>query len=147
MTVGEILRRKSSNVITITTGTSLGSAASLFLEHKIGGVPVVTEEGDLAGFLAEREFVTAVDQTNASIRRQDVDAFMQQPAPTCSAKDSLHDVMNRMTHQRLRHLVVMDEGKIAGVISVGDVVKFRLEELETETGVLRDYVAGQRAIR
>lgn len=147
MTVAKILRRKTSSVITITTGTSLGSAASLFLEHKIGGVPVVTEEGELVGFLAEREFVTAVDQTNASIRRQDVDAFMQQPAPTCSADDSLHDVMNRMTHQRLRHLVVLDDGKIAGVISVGDVVKFRLEELETEAGVLRDYVAAQRAIQ
>lgn len=146
MNVRELLRRKASSVITITPSTSLGEAAGLFLEHKIGGVPVVTEEGELIGFLAEREFVTAVDRTNASIRSRAVDAFMQQPAPTCSAEDSLRDAMTRMTHQRRRHLVVLDEGQITGVISVGDIVKFRLEELETETGVLRDYVAGQRAI-
>jgi CBS domain-containing protein len=147
MNVSEILRRKAASVITIGPGTSLGQAAGLFLEHRIGGVPVVTEEGELMGFLAEREFVSAVDQTNASIRSRPVEAFMQRPAPTCSAQDSLPDVMTRMTHQRLRHLVVMDQGEIKGVISVGDVVKFRLEELETETGVLRDYLAGQRAIR
>jgi CBS domain-containing protein len=147
MNVREILRRKSSSVITITPGTSLGTAAGLFLEHKIGGVPVVTEKGELMGFLAEREFINAVDRTNASIRRRAVDEFMQRPAPTCSADDTLHDVMTRMTHHRLRHLVVLDEGRITGVISVGDIVKFRLDELETETGVLRDYIAGQRAIR
>lgn len=147
MHVSEILRGKTSGAITIAPDTSLGEAARLFLEHKIGGAPVVDDEGELVGFLAEREFVIAVDRTNASIRRQAVDAFMQQPAPTCSAEDSLHDVMTRMTHQRLRHLVVLDEGEIKGVISVGDVVKFRLEELETETNVLRDYVAGRRAIQ
>jgi CBS domain-containing protein len=146
MNVREILRRKASSVITITPATSLGTAAGLFLEHRIGGVPVVSEEGELMGFLAEREFVTAVDRTNASIRRRAVDAFMQKPAPTCSAEDSLPEVMARMTKQRLRHLVVLDEGRMTGVISVGDIVKFRLEELETETGVLRDYIAGQRAL-
>ncbi len=145
MTVGHILRRKAANVITITPSTSLGEAASLFREHKIGGVPVVTDEGELVGFLAEREFVTAVDRTNASIRRTTVDEFMQRPAPTCSAEDSLHEVMDRMTHERRRHLVVLDEGRVTGVISVGDIVKYRLEELETEAGVLRDYIAGQRA--
>ena len=146
MRVRELLHRKSAQVITITPSTSLGEAARLFLEHRIGGVPVVTKEGELVGFVAEREFVTAVDQTNASIRRREVEIFMRSPAPTCAADDSLQDVMTRMTNHRLRHLVVIDEGRIAGVISVGDLVKFRLDELETETGVLRDYVAAHRAI-
>jgi signal-transduction protein with cAMP-binding, CBS, and nucleotidyltransferase domain len=71
---------------------------------------------------------------------------MTKPAPTCSAGDAIRDVMTRMTRDRLRHLVVIDQGRPFGVISVGDLVKHRLDELETETGVLRDYVAGRRAI-
>jgi signal-transduction protein with cAMP-binding, CBS, and nucleotidyltransferase domain len=67
------------------------------------------------------------------------------PAATCEAGDGVVQVMRRMTAERLRHLVVRDGDEIAGVISVGDIVKDRLEQLETETGVLRDYVAAQRA--
>jgi CBS domain-containing protein len=72
---------------------------------------------------------------------------IMRPAPTCQPDESLPDVMRRMTSQRHRHLVVQEHGRLAGVISVGDIVKQRLEELELETGVLRDYVAGQRAAR
>jgi CBS domain-containing protein len=146
MRVGELLRRKSADVIAVPPTTSLGEAARLFLEHRIGGVAVVSEGGELLGFLAEREFVTAVDETNASIRRKTIDKVMKTPAPTCSADDTIHDVMLRMTNTRQRHLVVVDGAQILGVISVGDMVKFRLEELETEAAVLRDYVAGHRAI-
>jgi CBS domain-containing protein len=70
---------------------------------------------------------------------------MRRPAPTCRADDPLPGVMARMTRNRLRHLVVVGDDGIVGVVSVGDLVKHRLEQLETETGVLRDYVAAQRA--
>jgi predicted transcriptional regulator len=70
---------------------------------------------------------------------------MRRPVPVCSADDSLRDVMARMTRDRLRHLVVLDGDSVTSVISVGDLVKHRLEQLETETGVLRDYVAAYRA--
>ena len=146
MRVSELLRAKARAAITLAPDTSLGEAAKLFLEHRIGGAPVVGADGTLLGFVAEREFVVAVDRTNASIRRKTVDHVMRTPPPVCSAGDTLQDVMTRMTHQRLRHLVVVDEGRVAGVISVGDIVKHRLDELETEAGVLRDYVAAQRAV-
>jgi CBS domain-containing protein len=147
MRVSELLRSKGGDAITLAPDTSLGDAARLFLERKIGGAPVVGRDGELMGFVAEREFVIAVDRTNASIRRKSIDHVMRTPAPVCSADDTLQDVMTRMTHQRLRHLVVVDGGRVAGVISVGDIVKHRLDELETEAGVLRDYVAAQRAVR
>ena len=69
------------------------------------------------------------------------------PAPTCDADDTIEHVMHRMTEQRQRHFLVLDEGKLVGVLSVGDLLKDRLRKLETEAGVLRDYVAAQRAAR
>lgn len=70
---------------------------------------------------------------------------MQRPAPTCTVEDILDEVTARMNRERLRHLVVLDGQRMAGIISVGDLIKRRLEELEIETGVLRDYVVAQRA--
>ena len=121
--------------------------ARLLIEHGIGGVPVVSAGGAAVGFIAEREIVSAVGQHPDGIRHLRAETVMRKPAPACSADDALQDVMARMTRQRLRHLIVEDAGRIAGVISVGDLVKYRLEQLETETGVLRDYVAAQRAKR
>jgi CBS domain-containing protein len=147
MRVRELLSRKPSSVITVEPSTEVGAVARLLLEHGIGGVPVVSETGAILGFVAERDIVQAVNDQQNSVRHLRADAVMRRPAPTCTADDAVHDVMVRMTRQRLRHLVVEDQGKTLGVISVGDLVKHRLEQLETETGVLRDYVAAQRAVR
>jgi signal-transduction protein with cAMP-binding, CBS, and nucleotidyltransferase domain len=87
-----------------------------------------------------------VEANSDALPRQPVERIMQRP-PICRAEDTLHEVMSRMTRERLRHLVVVDEGRTIGVISVGDLVKYRLEELELEAGTLRDYVAAQRAAR
>jgi CBS domain-containing protein len=99
----------------------------------------------VVGFVAERDIVKALEASREQAVRLPVQQVMRRPAPTCGSEDSLQEVMARMTRDRLRHLVVVDAGRIAGVISVGDIVKYRLEQLETETGVLRDYVAAQRA--
>lgn len=145
MSVREILRRKGGQVVTIDPNMDAGAAARLLMRHNIGGLPVVERGGTVVGFLAERDLVRVVDVHPGSIRELSVREVMHRPPPTCSIGDSLHDVMASMTRERLRHLVVLDGGAIAGVISVGDLVKYRLEQLETETGVLRDIVAGQRA--
>ena len=108
---------------------------------------MVDETGGLAGFLSERDVVAAVDRSPLGVRHLRVEQCMQRPAPTCRSEDSLPEVMARMTRERLRHLVVVQGTAIAGVLSVGDLVKYRLEQLEMETGVLRDYVAAQRAGR
>ena len=146
MRVRDVLDRKPSSVITVEPETEVGAVARLLVQHGIGGVPVATRGGRLVGFLAEREIVQAVDVHSDGVRRLRAEDVMR-PAPTCTADDPLQDVMARMTRQRLRHLVVVDDGRPAAVISVGDLVKHRLEQLETETGVLRDVVAAQRAFR
>ena len=147
MHVAELLRRKKNDVVTIEPESSVAGAARMLMAYGIGGLPVVGWDGRLVGFVAEREIVRAVDRDGEAVAGTTVQRIMRRPAPTCAASESLYDVMTRMTRDRLRHLVVVDGEQILGVISVGDLVKYRLEQLETETGVLRDYVAGQRAVR
>jgi len=106
------------------------------LRTKAGGALTVAPDASLAaaaGIFVKHE-----------IGGLPVEEVMLRPAPTCSPEDDLRGIMERMTRQRLRHLVVVDGDAIVGVLSVGDRVKHRLEELETEAGVLRDYVAAQR---
>jgi CBS domain-containing protein len=146
MHVRELLRKKSADVVTVQPNTDVLTAVQFLISHNIGGLPVVTADGSLVGFVSERDVVKGVETNSDDLARQAVDRIMQRP-PICYAGDTLHEVMSRMTRDRLRHLVVIDEGRTVGVISVGDLVKQRLEELELETGTLRDYVAAQRAAR
>ena len=146
MRVGEILARKPPKVITVAPEAELRTAVRLLMEHGIGGLPVVTAGNAPIGFIAERDIVDAMDRYDGPILDLRVEGVMR-PVPECKADDLLEDVMSRMTRLRLRHLVVVDGGRVVGVISVGDLVRHRLEQLETETGVLRDYVAAHRAAR
>ena len=144
--VRELLLKKSANVLTVQPITSVLTAVQLLSRHNIGGLPVVAADGSVVGFVAERDVVKGVEANSDTLPHQPVERIMQHP-PICRADDTLHEVMSRMTRERLRHLVVVDNGRTIGVISVGDLVKHRLEELELEAGTLRDYVAAQRAGR
>jgi CBS domain-containing protein len=146
MSVRELLKQKRMDVISVESTQSVADAARLLMEHGIGGLPVV-DGGSLLGFVSEREIVHAVDGQSTNVRDVSIASIMRRPAPVCSQDDPIREVMKRMTRERLRHLVVMDGDRLAGVLSVGDLVKHRLDQLETEAGVLRDYVAGQRATR
>ena len=147
MSVRELLKQKRKEVISVESTANVAEAARLLMEHGIGGLPVVGGDAALVGFVSERDIVNAVDRHSNKVRDVGVASIMRRPAPVCSSDDPIREVMKRMTRERLRHLVVLDQDRIAGVISVGDIVKHRLEQLETEAGVLRDYVAGQRATR
>jgi CBS domain-containing protein len=144
MRVRELLRDKAA-AVTIRTGTPLHVAARLLMERRIGGVPVLDDRESLVGFLSERDIVRALDRGGDNATQLPVDRFMQRPAPVCGMDDEVRQLMGSMTAERHRHVVVMDAGRIAGVISVGDLVKHRVQQLELEAGVLRDYVAAQRA--
>jgi CBS domain-containing protein len=145
MRVRDLLQRKGVNVVTVRQGTALEDATRLMMRHGIGGLPVVDDRGGVVGLLSERDIVRAVDKGNGSVASLAVDRVMQRPAPVCDADAPLHELMSNMTVERHRHIVITEDGRLAGVLSVGDVVKHRLEQLEMETGVLRDYVAAQRA--
>ncbi len=147
MAVRELLKRKPEGVVTVEPSADVGRAAWLLMEHGIGGLPVVESDDTLVGFVSEREIVGVVHRNPDYPRDVRIAQIMRKPAPVCGADDRIRDVMERMTRERLRHLVVVDGGPIVGVISVGDLLKDRLEQLEVEAGVLRDYVAAQRARR
>ncbi len=146
MRVRDFIEQKQATVITVHPGDPLSLAIDLLIDHNIGGLPVLLKDGSVVGFVAERDVVRALHEHRnafAQLRVQDV----MQRAPLCEADDSLEHVMRRMTAQRRRHLVAVENGHVIGVISVGDIVKHRLDELEMETSVLRDYVAAGRASR
>lgn len=145
MRVGELVRSKGGDVVTIGPGASVGRAVRLLMDHRIGGLPVVGSEGPPVGFVAERDIVRALDIARGGVHDVPIERIMRRPPPTCSVTDELKDVMTRMTRDRLRHLVVLEGDRLAGVLSVGDLVHHRLQELEIEAGVLRDYVAARRA--
>lgn len=144
MRVRDLLERKPARLYTVEPGAHVDAAISQMMAHDVGGLPVVAGDGRLVGFIAERDIVRAVRLHAGTFYELRVDQVMR-PAATCDVSDRVMEVMRRMTAERLRHLVVRDKEKVVGVISVGDIVKDRLEQLETETGVLRDYVAAQRA--
>jgi CBS domain-containing protein len=146
MHVRDLLDQKPATLITVRPSAELAAAVRLLIAHHIGGLPVVDDGGALVGFVAERDVVRAIHDRVYSYDRLHVRDVMRE-APTCDADDTVDEAMWRMTAQRQRHLLVTEAGTLVGVISLGDLVKSRLEQLEMEAGVLRDYVAGQRATR
>jgi CBS domain-containing protein len=147
MRVRQLLEKKGlGKVVTVEPVADVPTAARLLMQHQIGGLPVADRSGRLVGFVAERELVRAFDHDAETLPQITVERIMRRPPPVCSADDSLYEVMERMTRGRLRHVVVVDGGRPVDIMSVGDLVKHRLDELETETGVLRDYLAARRAL-
>lgn len=144
MDVRDVMSKKNDPVVTVDARLDVAAAAALLARHRIGGLPAI-EGGVVRGFVSEADIVAVLAHYGTAAPDVAIRDVMRR-APACSPSDNLNDVMARMTKDRLRHLVVMDGGKLAGIISVGDIVKNRLQELETEREVLRDMVAAQRAI-
>jgi CBS domain-containing protein len=130
-------------VITVSPKDEVATAIRLLFSHHIGGLPVVSSDGSVVGFIGERDIVKTLNAEPGLVRYMLVRDVMR-PADFCDADDTVELVMRRMTSDRVRHLVVRDNGRMIGVVSVGDMVKYRLGQLELETAVLRDYLAGQR---
>jgi CBS domain-containing protein len=147
MRIGDLLARKEGQTVTASPRSDIAEAVQLLLDHGIGGLPVLDDRGRLVGLVAERDLLRALHLDPDTDEGALIEKVMRKPAPVCSPGDLIRDVMARMTRERERHLVVVDGAGIRGVVSVGDIVKHRLDQLETETGVLRDVVAAQRAVR
>jgi CBS domain-containing protein len=143
MAVREILRLKGSFVLTVPAHATVAEAAGLLAHRAIGALPVV-EDGRLVGMFSERALAEAVAAHGAAVHTMRVREVMAD-APTCAPDDSLHTLMARMTTRRLRHLPVVQAGRLVGIVSVGDVVKHRLREVTTEAAVLREYTVMMRA--
>lgn len=144
MKIRELLQKKPQEVLQLRMTESVGRAVRMLMGHGIGALPIVDGER-LVGLVSERDVVQALDtRRGEDVRTLPVRQIMRSAA-VCSPEDDVRLVMARMTGERARHLVVLEGERIVGIVSVGDIVKHRQEELETEASVLRDVIAGQRA--
>jgi len=141
MLVSDILKSKGSAVISATPGDSVAEAARVLTERHIGAL-VVLEGERLAGILSERDIVRALARQGPGCLEGPVSALMTAKVVTCTLGHSIAEVMEMMTNSRIRHLPVVDKGRLAGMVSIGDVVKWRLEEAQEEVRQMAAYVAG-----
>ena len=138
MKVTEILRSKGADVITIWPGESLRSAVERMAKRNVGALVVIDDGGKVVGMLAEREVILALAVSAERALTDSVADVMSRKIITCGPDDRLADLMAVMTEHRVRHLPVVDQGRLVGLVSIGDLVKARLGELQFESNVLRD---------
>jgi CBS domain-containing protein len=142
--VQSILGNKGSSVVTIRSDVSLADAAGTLRDQGIGALIVSNDGRHITGIVSERDLVRALANHGASALGRPVSSAMSTDVVTCRASDSVESLMRSMTDRRIRHLpVVDDDGVLGGVISIGDVVKSRLGELETENQQLVEYIHGR----
>ena len=141
MIVSQILREKGHDVYTVFKEISVKEVSALLAEKRIGAV-VVTDQADaVEGIISERDVVRGLAQHGSSILDKKVEELMTKNVITHGLDDHIDDLMQEMSKSRIRHLPILDDGKLVGVISIGDVVKSRVEELEAEGNMLRNYIA------
>jgi CBS domain-containing protein len=140
MTVKAIVDAKGSKVVSIEPTANLSTAAALLAEHGIGALLVYGPEHRIAGILSERDIVRALAHRGAAALEEPVGQVMTRKVVTCAPAETVGDIMERMTSGKFRHVPVLDEGRLVGIVSIGDVVKFRLHEMEAESAALRDYI-------
>ena len=141
MYVRDILKDKGGDVISLTAGQPVSAVLSIMAEKKVGAVLVTGSYKAIAGLLTERDMVKAMHRYGESIFGKTVGDLMTTEVVTCSSKDPIAAIMGMMTSQRFRHVPVVDDGELVGVVSIGDVVKSRIEEAEAEAEALRKYIA------
>jgi CBS domain-containing protein len=142
MFVSDILKTKGHAVVTVAPDTSVADAVATLAEKRIGCIVVTTDGGALAGILSERDVVRVLAEQGGDVLDEPVSALMTAKVVTCSPAESVAEVMGMMTSGRFRHVPVIEDGRLAGMVSIGDVVKLRLEETEEEVRQLSAYVAG-----
>jgi CBS domain-containing protein len=145
MNVKAILAAKVSgalggDIISIEPTADLTAAAKLLGANRIGAVLIRGAGGRLAGILSERDIVRAISEQGAGALKLPVGQVMTRDVETCSEDDSIASIMERMTAGKFRHMPVMAKGKLVGLISIGDVVKYRVGEIEQESEAMRDYI-------
>ncbi len=140
MFVSDILSRKGGLVHTVTPGTSVGQISQQLSTRRIGSVLVLDVESAIAGIVSERDLVRAFASHGAAAMELEARSIMTREVVTCDPDDSIDHVMQQMTRGRFRHLPVVRHGELLGLVSIGDVVKARLEEAHHETEALRAYI-------
>ena len=138
MLISEILRSKGDNVVKIRATDSIRLAVRMLAEHRIGSLVVEDQMAKLVGIFSERDFINAIARDGAAVLGLNVQELMTKRIISCRSTDRVDAVLATMTNVRIRHLPVIDDGELKGLVSIGDLVKFRLDEKELEASVLLD---------
>ena len=141
MLVSAILAEKGREVATAAPETPMMTIIENLSEKNIGAIVITDARQSVVGIISERDIVRALANNGASILDQSVSSFMTQSVVTCAEHESVHDLMAKMTSGRFRHLPVVADTRLAGIVSIGDVVKTRIAEVQREAEALRDYIS------
>ncbi len=142
MSVAAMLVGKPKNLITVSPDDSVTDAIALLTKHRIGAVIVCDKTGGVTGILSERDVVRDIAREGAGILDGPISSCMTDKVVSCKAEDTVNYVMELMTNNRFRHLPVINAGKLVGIISIGDVVKRKIEQAEKDAQDMRNYIAG-----
>jgi len=143
MQVRHILFEKGREVVTITSDATMSEAARLMARRRIGAVVVRSDDGTISGILSERDLVRAIAEESVAALAQPVASHMTRDVFTCAEFDTIEDLMETMTRGRFRHMPVVEDDRLVGIISIGDVVKTRIEETVREAESLKEYIAAR----
>ncbi|MCW5725237.1 MAG: CBS domain-containing protein [Maricaulaceae bacterium] len=141
MNVAGILRDKGHDVFTVDPRITLAEAARLLDERRVGAMVIVDRAESPVGVISERDIIRAVARGGPEALQQPVSAFMSGDVVTASTDDSIDELMVRMTGRRIRHLPVVENGRLTGIVSIGDVVKRKIEDAEAEAEAMKAYIA------
>lgn len=141
MSVELILAGKGRDVVTLKPSHTLAQAAQVLSERRIGAAVVTDESGAVLGIISERDVVRAVAESGGPALDETVSTRMTQKVVTCAMNSAIDSIMSLMTAGKFRHVPVVEDGKLSGIVSIGDLVKHRLAEVEAEHKALRDYIA------
>lgn len=141
MTVAAMLSEKGRKVITTSAASSIAGAIDTLTKHKIGALVVVDGDDHIVGIISERDIVRAIAGQGEQVLTMPLSTAMTRAVVTCNESETINEVMTRMTRGRFRHLPVVENDRLAGIVSIGDVVKARIEQVEREAEDMRAYIA------
>ena len=144
MRITDVLRVKGAQVVTVTPDTTVRRLLTVLAEHRIGAVVVSGDGASVDGIVSERDIVRALALRGTAVMSEQVTAIYTADVHTVTPETELDDVARMMTERRVRHAPVVAGGRLRGIMSIGDVVKGRIDELETERAALTDYITGTR---
>ncbi len=144
MRISDVLRVKGTQVVTVTPDTRVRRLLVVLAEHRIGAVVVSRNGTSVDGIARERDIVRALARRGAAVMSEEVTAIYTAEVHTVTRQTPLEEVMRMMTAHRVRHAPVVVDGGLQGIVSIGDVVKNRIDELETERAALTNYITGSR---
>lgn len=140
MRIADVVKRKGSEVVTVSPQATVAELLALLAEHRIGAVVVSDDGSAVHGIVSERDVVRHLHTDGAGLLDSPVSAIMTADVHTCTPEDSLEDMAGRMTERRIRHVPVVVDDSLAAIVSIGDIVKFRIDTLQAERDQLRDYI-------